>query len=98
MTPHGIEHALAHAVTVEQIIEALDDVGAIDADPDPRTKAGEAARRVGFSPSRGRVVTVIAVRVDGALYLATAFPTTGSDLREYVEANSKGDEEGDSDD
>ena len=46
-------------------------------DPDPRSLAGP-VRIVVYSPEAGFVITVIAARIDGALWGVTAWKTTGA--------------------
>jgi len=49
-------------------------------DPDPRSRRG-AVRIIGYSPTAGFIVTVIATPSDHAG--VTAWKTSGADLREY---------------
>ncbi len=49
-------------------------------DPDPKSRTG-AVRVIGYSPSAGFVITVVATRSDHAG--ATAWKTSGADLRAY---------------
>jgi len=53
---------------------------------DPDSKSATAAVRiVGYSPTAGFIITVIAAHVDGALWGVTAWKTTGSERRAYLE-------------
>lgn len=49
-------------------------------DPDPKSRSA-AIRIIGYAPSAGFVITVIATRYDYAG--VTAWKATGADLREY---------------
>lgn len=43
-------------------------------------------RMVGYSPTAGFVITVIALDIDGELWGVTAWKTTGAERRKYWEA------------
>ncbi|MGQ0776665.1 MAG: hypothetical protein ACT4NY_19930 [Pseudonocardiales bacterium] len=64
----------------EWTLEAAADPRRIVRDPDPKSRSG-AIRIIGYSPSAGFVVTVIATGVTHAG--ATAWKTSGTDLRDY---------------
>jgi len=64
----------------EWTLEPAADPRRIVCDPDPRSRTG-AIRIIGFSPSAGFVITVIATRTARAG--ATAWKSSGADLREY---------------
>lgn len=64
----------------EWAIEATRDPRRIMRDPDPKSRIG-AIRVIGYSPSAGFVITVIADRATHAG--ASAWKTSGADLREY---------------
>lgn len=66
--------------------EAAADPSAMISDPDPRSRT-EAVRIVGYAPTAGFVITVIASRIDGELWGVTAWKTTGAERRIYQEAN-----------
>lgn len=53
-------------------------------DPDPCSRTG-AVRIVGYSPSAGFVITVIALPTDDELWGTTAWKTTGAERRTYQE-------------
>ncbi len=53
-------------------------------DPDAKSATG-AVRIVGYSPTAGFVITVIAAHIDGELWGVTAWKTTGSERRAYLE-------------
>lgn len=66
--------------------EAANDPRAVVDDPDPCSHT-DAMRIVGYSPTAGFVVTVIAAWVDGELWGVTAWKTSGSERRRYQEAD-----------
>jgi len=70
-------------IDVEWTCEALRDVDVKEANPDPKGLRGDTIRYVGYSPSAGRVLVVIAAVEDGVLYGHNAWPATGGDLRWY---------------
>lgn len=61
-------------------LEAAADPRRIVLDPDPKSRSG-AVRIIGYSPSAGFVITVIAT--GGALAGVTAWKSSGADLRDY---------------
>ena len=72
--------------------EALHDPALAAMEPDPKSRMG-ASRFIGFSPSAGRVLTVIAFRdVDGELHLINAWPASGADLKLYREEHCDGED------
>ncbi len=73
-------------IDMEWAMEAAADPRATTSDPDPRSRTG-AVRVVGYSEAAGFVVTVIAARIDGALWGVTAWKTTGAERRTYQEAS-----------
>ncbi|MGH3544562.1 MAG: transposase, partial [Mycobacteriales bacterium] len=64
-------------------MEASVDPYRIVRDPDPKSRTG-AIRIIGYSPSAGFVITVIVTATHHAG--ATAWKTTGVDLRSYLES------------
>jgi hypothetical protein len=67
-------------------VEAAADAHAIVRDPDPRSRTDPpAVRIIGWSPSAGCVLTIIARATDWAG--VTAWKTTGADLRAYLEGS-----------
>jgi len=64
--------------------EAAADPRARVDDPDPKSITA-AVRIVGYSPTAGFVITVIAAHIDGDLWGVTAWKTTGSERRLYLE-------------
>lgn len=72
-------------LAVEWTQEAVNDERAVLIDPYPRSRVGAAAI-VGFSPSAGRALVVLAhLGVDGRWHGRTAWPATGRDLALYEE-------------
>jgi hypothetical protein len=70
--------------------EVMSDVDLLAFEPDPKSRMG-AARFIGWSPSAGRVLVVIAYRdSDGDLHGINAWPATGVDLRIYEEGPDDG--------
>lgn len=84
-TVEQVAHMLEHGITVEMANESIDDPAAIEADPDPKSVTGLGVRRVGHSPTRGRVLTVIVIRRDGLMYGASGWPASGIDYRSYAD-------------
>lgn len=76
----GERYPGATGIEPEWTLEAAADPRRIVRDPDPKSRSG-AIRIIGYSPSAGFVLTVIATRSDHAG--ATAWKSTGADLRAY---------------
>jgi hypothetical protein len=70
-------------VTPEQADEALDDPNAVTFNPDYNSKSGDSVRTIGYSPSKGAVLSVITVEEDGIVYGANAWKSKGRDRRHY---------------
>jgi hypothetical protein len=67
-------------IEVDWTLEAAADPRRIVHDPDPKSRSG-AVRIIGYSPSAGFVVTVIAT---GSAHAGvTAWKSSGADLRDY---------------
>ncbi|NHN56368.1 hypothetical protein G9U51_11325 [Calidifontibacter sp. DB0510] len=65
--------------------EAMNDIDLAALEPDPKSRIG-ACRFIGFSPSAGRVIVIVAYRdLDGDLHGVNAWPATGADLTIYQE-------------
>lgn len=63
--------------------EVLDDDALAVLDPDPKSRVSS-MRMIGFSPSAGRVLTVVAYRdLRGVLHGVSAWPATRADLALY---------------
>lgn len=80
-----------HGVTVEQASQALADLAAIVADPDPKSRSGNSARVIGYSESAGAVLVVILVhRQDrpGAWWGGNGWPANNTDQRTYTDQNT----------
>lgn len=86
---HGAEHMWSqHQVSVEQANEALNDLAAVVADPDTKSRSGQSARVIGYSPSAGVVLTVIVVHREdrpGAWWGANGWRANTTDQRTYRE-------------
>ena len=76
----GERYPGAVGIEPEWTLEAARDPRGIVRDPDPKSRSG-AIRIVGYSPSAGFVITVIATGSDHAG--VTAWKTSGADLRAY---------------
>jgi len=70
-------------ILVEWANEAWQDPNADIADPDPKSKSGISVRLIGYSPSAGFVITVIAFRQNGVLWGSTAWPSSRAERRIY---------------
>lgn len=75
----GARYPGATGIEPEWTIEATADPRRIVRDPDPKSRSA-AIRVIGYAPSAGFVITVIATRSDHA---GVTWKTTGADLREY---------------
>jgi uncharacterized DUF497 family protein len=84
---HGAEHMWAgHQVSVEQANEALADDERILVDPDPKSRSGQSARLIGYSPSAAAVLVVILVHREdrpGAWWGANGWRPNSTDRRTY---------------
>ena len=70
--------------------QVLDDVDLVSFEPDPKSRMG-ASRFVGYSPTAGRVLVVIAFRdTDGDLHGINAWPASGADLKIYRKEATNG--------
>lgn len=76
----GQRYPGATSVEPEWTVEAATDPRRVVYAPDPKSHTG-ATRIIGYSPTAGFVVTVIADPVDHAGI--TAWKTSGTDLRDY---------------
>lgn len=64
--------------------EAVNDPDRLTDEPDPRSAHANSVRIVGYSPTAGMVITVVALRrPDGALQGVSAWKTRGAPLRQY---------------
>ncbi|MBV9821663.1 MAG: hypothetical protein JO144_05415 [Actinobacteria bacterium] len=72
--------------------EVLADDRLVELSPYPNSRVG-AAGFIGFSPSAGRVLVVIAYRdLDGDLHGLNAWPATGRDLTTYLKEGDDGEQ------
>ncbi|WP_291526069.1 hypothetical protein [Branchiibius sp. NY16-3462-2] len=70
--------------------EVMADADLLALEPDPKSRIG-ASRFIGYSPSAGRVLVVIAYRdLDGDLHGVNAWPATGADRRLYEQGDDDG--------
>ena len=72
-----------HGVSAEQAGEALDDPEALVFDPDYASQSGRSVRTIGWSPSSGRLLTVITVAEAGVVYGVNGWPANAADTRRY---------------
>jgi len=75
-----------HQVSVEQANEALADDERILVDPDPKSRSGQSARLIGYSPSAAAVLVVILVHREdrpGAWWGANGWRPNSTDRRTY---------------
>jgi hypothetical protein len=75
-----------HQVSVEQADEAVADDGRLVYDPDPKSRSGQSARVIGFSPAAAAVLVVILVHREdrpGAWWGANGWRANSSDRRSY---------------
>ena len=78
----GIQPAWTQEVMADADLAALE--------PDPKSRMG-ASRFVGYSPTAGRVLVVIAFRdTDGDLHGINAWPASGADLKIYRKEATNG--------
>lgn len=84
---HGAGHMWAeHRVTVAEADEALTDVDAQLFDPDPKSKSGNSARVIGYSPTAMAVLVVILVHREdkpGQWWGANGWRANSTDRRTY---------------
>jgi hypothetical protein len=71
----------------ELVREALDDPNLVTIRPDPTSKSSESFRVIGYSFTAQRLLTVILVDHDGAMYGATAWKSKASEIRLYEKEN-----------
>lgn len=75
-----------HLVSIEQANEALADTAAVVIDPDTKSRSGQGARVIGYSPGVGAVLTVILVHREGrprTWWGANGWRANSSDQRTY---------------
>ena len=84
---HRAHYITKHSVTVEQAEEALTDPNRAILNPDPTSKSGVSTRTIGYSPSAGRILTVITVESNGITYGVNCWKSNSRDQRIYKEEN-----------
>jgi len=72
-------------IPVAWAVEAWQDENAALIDPDYNSRSGHSLRLIGWSPSAGFLVTVIAVHFEGGLFAASAWKSNNKDRRLYNE-------------
>jgi hypothetical protein len=77
-----------HQTTVDQANEALADPDRVVLDPDPASRSSVSIRTIGYSPSRGGLLTVLTVEEYGVVYGLNAWESNPTDQRRYRERNS----------
>jgi len=75
--------AVRHGVSANMADEALADPNALVFDPDYASQSGRSARTIGWSPSAGRLLTVITVADEGMVYGVNGWPANDVDTRRY---------------
>jgi hypothetical protein len=86
--------AIRRALDIEPswTLEVLADDRLVELSPYPGLRVG-ASGFIGFSPSAGKVLVVIAYRdLDGDLHGMNAWPATGRDLTTYLEESGDGEQ------
>lgn len=69
--------------------EAINDPDRLVDEPDPNSAHANSVRIVGYSPSAGTVITIVALRDKaGVLHGASAWKTTGAPRRQYEEGQT----------
>jgi hypothetical protein len=83
---YGADHMLErHEIEVEWAKEALDDPDALRIDPDPSSASGISVRTIGYSPSIGKLLTIITVVDGGSTYGANGWKSNAADIKRYLE-------------
>ena len=77
-----------HQTTVEQANEALTDPDRVVLEPDPASRSGVSVRTIGYSRSRGELLSVRTVVEDGITYGLNAWISNSTDRRRYREGNA----------
>ena len=78
-----------HEVTAEQADEALDDPNAVTFDPDYNSESGDSVRTIGYSRTKGAVLSVITVEDDGIVYGANAWKSNMRDRQYYQQGGPR---------
>ena len=77
-----------YQTTVDQANEALADPDRVVLDPDPASRSGVSVRTIGYSPTRGELLTVLTVGEDSVVYGINAGESNPTDQRRYRERSS----------
>lgn len=77
--------AARHGLSVVQANEALEDPDAVVFNPDYASQSGRSVRTIGWSPSAGRLLTVITVAEAGVVYGVNGWSANAVDARRYKE-------------
>lgn len=85
--------ATRHSVTVEQANEALADPRALVFDPDYASQTGRSVRTIGWSTSADRLLTIITLSENGAVYGVNGWPANNGDTRRYETDERAGDDD-----
>ena len=83
---HWHDHALAKlpGLTIDDLVDVLNDPNQLVIDPDPNSESGLNHRVVGFSIGRRKVMTLVLLRNDdGTLCCLTTFPANSRDRKLY---------------
>ena len=84
--------AARHGVSVEEANEALADPGAVVIDPDTKSRSGQSARVIGYSPGADAVVVVILMHREdrpAAWWGGNGWRANAADQRTYWEQNEE---------
>lgn len=88
----GAYMATRHGVSAGQADEALADPDALVFDPDYASRSGRSVRTVGWSPSAGRLLTVVTIAEGGVVYGVNGWPANDGDTRRYMADERTGDD------
>ncbi|MCK0112676.1 hypothetical protein MWU75_11040 [Ornithinimicrobium sp. F0845] len=82
------DYIAKHAMTPLIANEALEDPDRLVLDPGPSSLSGRTLRVVGWSPTAGRIITVIVLPADETV---NAWPSSTTDQRRYEQEAPDGD-------
>lgn len=85
--------ATRHGVRAQDAEEALADPDAVVFDPDYASQSGRSVRTIGWSPSMGRLLTVITLAAGALTYGVNAWPSNDGDARRYSTEEQPGDDD-----
>jgi hypothetical protein len=90
--PRSSRYAGALDIEPAWTVEVMADVRLVELSPYPTSRVG-ATGFIGYSPSAGKVIVVIAYRdLDGDLHGMNAWPASGRDLATYLKEGDDGEE------